>query len=519
MRVRLHRTRERIRVRPAQHEVGLSILDAIADPHLFAPWFKNRQSWSAWFAFLAALFALPMTAEQFAIYKECTGRDDEPDQVAKEGWLICGRRAGKSFILALVAVFLATFRDYRQYLQPGERGTVVIIAADRKQARTIFRYIHGLLTGVPMLRRLMDGPGTKESIDLVNSVTIEIQTASFRSTRGYTIIAALLDEAAFWRSEDSTNPDSEILAALRPSMLTIPSSMLLVASSPYARRGILWGAHRKYFGKDGPILIWQAATRRMNPSVPQSFIDEAYEDDPISAAAEYGAQFRVDVEAFISREIVEQCIEASVHERPYQRGITYSAFVDCAGGSGQDSFTLAIGHREKTSEGAILDAIRERRPPFSPEAVVEEYAALLKSYRILRVTGDRFGGEWPAEVFRRYGITYEPAEKSKSELYSAFLPLLNSHRADLLDNERMFHQIIGLERRTARGGRDTIDHSPGGHDDVANVVAGVLTNLVRSKYPRYDAELRNIDCDQSKKRNPAVDRLADIADLFSARFW
>jgi hypothetical protein len=88
----------------------------------------------------------------------------------------------------------------------------------------------------------------------------------------------------------------------------------------------------------------------MNPSVPQSFLDQAYEDDPIAAAAEYGAQFRSDVEAFIAREIVEQCMESGVHERPYQRGVTYTAFVDCAGGSGTDSFTLAIGHREKGTD-------------------------------------------------------------------------------------------------------------------------------------------------------------------------
>ena len=31
-----------------------------------------------------------------------------------------------------------------------------------------------------------------------------------------------------------------------------------------------------------------------------------------------------------------------------------------------------------------------------------------------------------------------------------------------------------LERRTARGGRDSIDHGPGAHDDIANAVAGAL---------------------------------------------
>jgi hypothetical protein len=286
---------------------AVTILNAIRDKHLFAPWFHKPETWASWFAFLATLFALPMTPEQLTIYQQCTGRDTPLISPITESWLVCGRRAGKSFILALVAVFLATFKDYRQYLAPGERGTIVVLAADRKQARVIFRYIHGLLNGVAMLKLLIERE-TAEAFDLTNSVTIEIQAASFRSTRGYTLIAALCDEIAFWRSEESSNPDREILAALRPAMATIPGAMLLCASSPYARRGALWDAYRKHFGKDSPVLVWKAPTRTMNPSVPQRVIDEAIEADPLSAAAEYMAEFRTDVESFIPREVVDAAV-------------------------------------------------------------------------------------------------------------------------------------------------------------------------------------------------------------------
>jgi hypothetical protein len=194
----------------------MNILEACRDPKLFAPWFRKRESWDAWFAFLAVLFNLPMTPDQWATYQKHTGRTELPTDFAAETWLACGRRAGKSFVLALIAVYLATFRDYREHLQPGERGTVIVIAADKKQARTIFRYVRGLLYNVPMLKRLIQRE-TAESFDLSNSVSIEIGAASFRSVRGYTVVAALCDEIAFWRSEDSANPDFEILDALRPS--------------------------------------------------------------------------------------------------------------------------------------------------------------------------------------------------------------------------------------------------------------------------------------------------------------
>ncbi len=112
-----------------RHKV--SLLEASRDPRVFAPWFRDRATWQSWFAFLRALFALPLFGDELVTYRQCTGRSEAPTMPASEAWLVCGRRAGKSFILALVAVFLATFRDYRSHLAPGERGTIMIIAADR----------------------------------------------------------------------------------------------------------------------------------------------------------------------------------------------------------------------------------------------------------------------------------------------------------------------------------------------------------------------------------------------------
>ena len=156
------------------------------------------------------------------------------------------------------------------------------------------------------------------------------------------------------------------------------------------------------------------------------------------------------------------------------RRITYRAFCDPSGGS-SDSMTLAIAHSDE--DRAVLDAIREIKPPFSPESVVKEFASLLRSYRIARVTGDKYGGAWVEDQFKRYGIRYEASADPKSDIYRDFLPLLNSGKADLLDHPKMLNQIASLERRTARSGRDTIDHPPGGHDDIANAVAGVLAGI------------------------------------------
>ncbi|KMO17571.1 hypothetical protein [Methylobacterium platani] len=456
----------------------MNLLQAMRDPNLFARWFRDEGTWAAWRAFLGALFALPLSDTEAKAYRACTSRQEAPEAPFSEAWLICGRRAGKSFVLALIAVYLATFRDYRPYLQPGERATILIIATDRKQARAILNYLRALLTEVPMLARLVERE-TADEFDLTNRVTIEVGTSSFRSVRGRTLVAGVLDEMAFWPTEDAADPDFAILDALRPAMATIPNGMLLCASSPYARRGALWDAFNRYFGKDDPnVLVWRAPTRVMNPSVPQRLIDEAYERDPAAAAAEYGAEFRTDVERFVSLDVVDACIAVDVFERPPSQG--HVAFVDPSGGSG-DSMTLAIAHPE--GDAVVLDAVRECRPPFSPDQVVEDFATLLKSYKVSEVMGDRYAGEWPRERFKVHGIQYVVSEKTKSDLYRDLLPMLNSGRASLLDHQRLRTQIVNLERRTARGGRDSIDHPRGAHDDVANAVAGALVTLSQRAQP------------------------------------
>jgi hypothetical protein len=139
-------------------------------------------------------------------------------------------------------------------------------------------------------------------------------------------------------------------------------------------------------------------------------VDEALERDPAMNRAEYLAEFRTDVEGFVTREAVEAVIDFGVRERPPMQGVRYLGFVDPSGGS-SDSFTLAITHG---SEGTgILDCLREVRAPFNPSVVVEEFAAVLKSYRIASVRGDHYAKEWPIESFAKHGSSTCPPTRPR----------------------------------------------------------------------------------------------------------
>jgi hypothetical protein len=118
----------------------VNILQAIDSPDIWARWFRDPATWKPWRSFLSALFGLPMSDDaDLDLFHRCTGRSAPPVGGSNEGWLVVGRRGGKSFTLALIAVFLAVFRDWRGYLIPGERGTIKILATDRRQARVIHR--------------------------------------------------------------------------------------------------------------------------------------------------------------------------------------------------------------------------------------------------------------------------------------------------------------------------------------------------------------------------------------------
>jgi len=241
-----------------------SLLKALADPALFACHFRGA-SWAAWKVFLAALTAGPMDEPAMALYRQCTGRTAPPTAPFSEACLVVGRRGGKSRVLALIAVFLACFRDYTPHLAPGEVATIAVLASNRSQARSIFRFVSGLLKAVEPLAAMIETE-TGEFIGLSNRVVIEISTASFRTTRGYSFAAVLCDEIAFWRSDESSaNPDTEILRALRPGMASIPGSILLLAS-----------LHRALANVGRELLRLKPESAALNPIPEQSLEHGAF---------------------------------------------------------------------------------------------------------------------------------------------------------------------------------------------------------------------------------------------------
>src|SRR3984893_8889941 len=467
----------------------ISVRQALEDPAWLGS-MLGGETFAVMRTLLIAAMGEALTADEMLIFTELTGRAETPREAVEELWVISGRRSGKTRAIGTLAAFLAGCCDYREVLGPGERGVLPIMAANTLQAGQCYNFLKGIFTGIPRFAALVENLGgrnggiTSDTISLCNRIDIQVRPASFRTIRGITAIGIVAEECSMWQSDDSRNPDREILAAGRPCLATTGGTLFAIGS-PYARKGETFGTYNKHFGANGnpAILVANGPTTTFNPTIKQSIIARAYEDDPAVAASEWGGQFRNDLESYVNPEIVDACTVRGVYRLDPVKGVSYIAHADPSGGS-QDSFTCAIGHVDGGI--GILDVLLEKRPPFiSIDNVVDEFCSVLKEYGLRECVGDRYAAGFTVEAFRKHGVEYRHSDMTTSDYFSGFLPILNSRRAQLLDHKRLAAQLCSLERRPSRvGAKDSISHPFGGHDDCAAAVAGLMVRLVSIRFFR-----------------------------------
>ena len=463
------------------------IITAMNSPALFQPFFAGA-SWDGWRTILKGAFALPMSDGEREFFRTIAERDPPTSRV-RELWIIAGRRAGKDSIASVIAAHSAALFNQNGRLRRGERALVMCLACEREQAKIVMNYTQSFFNDIPALRSMVTRR-TASGFELNNGIDIAIATNSFRSVRGRPVLCAILDEVSFWRDDASATPDEETYAAVKPGMATLPGAMLIGISTPYRKAGLLYKKFRDHYGHDGDILVVRAASMTLNPTLDQAIIDQAFADDPALASAEWMAEFRSDIDAFVSRDVIDAAVVPGRHELPPTPGITYMPFVDPAGGSGQDSMVLSIFHHDRERDRFVQDLVRERRPPYSPADVTAEFVAALKAYHCSKVTGDNWGGEYLRQPFRAGGVEYDVSKIVVNEIYRDALPLLNSGKVELLDLPKQSTQFVNLIRITSRTGKDTITHPKNQHDDLANAACGALL-LAASRPPpmRITAEV------------------------------
>jgi hypothetical protein len=454
-----------------------------ADKDLLGAALGDLSTRQTWFAILKAIYAQPLSDEERVIFKTVAGDRSPPTKRVREAWIVAGRRSAKSQMSAGIGLHSALFVKHK--LSPGEVGMVLLLAASQPQAKMVFNYVRGFLDASSILHREIANV-TQNEIVLKNGIVIGVHANSFRTIRGRTLVAVVFDEIAFWRDESSAIPDIETYRAVLPSLATT-NGILIGISSPYRKLGLLHQKYRDHFGVDGDdVLVVQGPTKLFNPTIGDDVIAAQMRDDPTSASSEWGAEFRTDISSFLDDELIDAAIEygrpLELPPRPHPS--FYRAFTDASGGVGKDSYTLAIAHQE--GEHFALDVVRGTTGKFDPQKVTADYATLLKEYRIGSVVGDNYASQWVAGAWRDTGIAYVQSDIPKSQIYLECLPLFTRGLVRLPDHTKLLRELRLLERTAHRGGRESVDHPRGAHDDYANACCGVLRTL--SNYLGFSIE-------------------------------
>jgi hypothetical protein len=221
--------------------------------------------------------------------------------------------------------------------------------------------------------------------------------------------------------------------------------------------------------------VIRAPSVALNPTLDRSLIDAEIARDPAVGRAEWLAEWRDDLSAYVDRELIEAAVDRDVVVRSPVPKVRYVCAIHPSGGA-SDAMTLAIAHAE--GESVVLDALIERAPPFNPSDVTAEMARTMREYRLTECKGDRYSAGWVVQAFASHGVSYHYSDRDRSAIYADMLPLLTAGRARLLDNRKLVAQLATLERRTTPT-RDRIDHPVGGHDDLANAASLALTLAAR----------------------------------------
>ena len=404
----------------------MNILQVVRDENLFQPFLGDLRTWNRWMTALKVLYGLSVSNAECDLIEQCTGRTQLSDEF-DVALFLTGRRSGKSRMAAVVGAYEAVFAGHETKLAKGERGIVLVCAPTRAQSRVVKDYLRAVFD-TPILQNEVASE-TREGFELNNGTRIEILAGDWRTVRGYTLLAAIVDEVCFfgYDTESKVKSDTELIRAIKPSLATVGGKLIAI-SSPYAMKGWSYANWKRNFrNNSGTTLVWNCSSRTMNPTLPQSVVDDALEEDLQSAKAEYLGEFRDDVATFLPRDLIESFVIPGRQELPPNPRLRYSAFCDISGGRSDDG-ALAIAHRKDGK--VILDLVNRWRPPFNPDRVVGDMVGVLRRYQISRCVGDNYSAEFVKSSFESRGVRYERATtnpwsrsptnkvaKPKSQLY------------------------------------------------------------------------------------------------------
>src|SRR5262249_33551501 len=259
--------------------------------------------------------------------------------------VIAGARSGKdSRLAAPIVLYEAIFGGHDLKAAKGETPIVALVAQDARAVQIAFGYIKDYLLHSPMLKSLLDGEPLTTSLKLTNGVTIMCFPSTLRSMRGYSICCACMDELAYFALEGQADSDKAIEDSITRGMVNFTNPKLIKISTPWLKSGVLYRDYNDGFGKDSAdILVWQASSQLMNPSMSTTILSRARRRDSAMYAREFGALFVDDLQSFLPQPWIDAADMKGTFGITPVASLDYIGVIDAMSG-GSDTFTFSAGH-------------------------------------------------------------------------------------------------------------------------------------------------------------------------------
>lgn len=401
--------------------------------------------------------------------------------------LLSGRRGGKSLISDIVACYEAMIPDLSQYVRPGEERYVLMVSVREDSAKLHIRQIARLLRHSKELASGIEAI-KEDRIQLKNGVTILSLPASARATRGYTASALVMDEAAFFVDTLGNSSAEAIFTALSPTVATFgDQARIVITTSVNTKTGLVYEIYdRAISGELDEWHITKTSTRELNPKVSEKVINQALRRDPESAQAEYFSEFREQLEAFLSSEAVDQCVDRAMTRLESGTGERYLMAIDPA--LMRDNYAYGIAH---IREGVVyVDYINRLKAPVNANYAEDLLRSLVERFKPVSVLCDnastvqRLKGELP--------MAYAPfTRQQKLRIYGALKETINLGLVVLPPDDDLLAELKALQ---IRGGVDISAPKAGRitHDDLADCLALLVDGLQSNRFTGEAHAMPNI---------------------------
>jgi hypothetical protein len=397
---------------------------------------------------------------------------------------VCGARAGKSYLLGALRLLHLALTVPIDRLAPGEVAVALVVAPDIRLAKQTIRYVKGAVRSHPQLARQLLGE-TEDTITLARpggrKVSVEClpATRGGASLRGRSLVGVILDEAAFFRDESYQVNDAELYRAIAPRVL--PGGQLVIASTPWAKTGLLWQLYHDNW--DGPVtcLAAHAATLllRDEPHIVEQ-IERETARDPENARREFGAEFMTaGAGAFFDASAIDQSTVPMVLGRKPGPGATVTAGCDL--GFVSDSSALVIVHRygHVYEVAELLEMKPGKDEPLRPSEVIEAFARIARKHGAIGIMSDVHYREAVRESLRSADLVLYPAPEGstgKIAVYTKAKALFAEGRVRIPDHPKLLRQLREISGKATSGGSLSITspRGPGGHGDIVSALVLAL---------------------------------------------